>query len=420
MKCGGCWMGQTNWTSEQREIIDARNENILVSAAAGSGKTTVLVERIFQRMTDPVNPVGIDRFVVVTFTNLAAAQMKDRLRRRIDEELAAHPDNEYLARQSVLVSQAHICTVHSFCGFVIKNYFHRIGLDPAYRQGNEAELKMLKKDVLEDLLEEEYEKEQPDFMELASMDLFNKNDQGLEDMILAVYDSAMSEPFPKDWLKKAEDLLQVETEEQWNDHPVVQWVLTNCRYMAEALDQEVDSLLDLCDEPGGPYMYRPCMEGLKDILSSLMQARTCGEWQDVVEGISFGRLSSKKDEDVSGEAREWVKKRYDACKKKIQSYAQMFFFQPEPEHRADLKQTGGKISGLLRLTREFMERYGETKRDRGIMDYDDLEQFALKILLRWDEEKQVYVRTEAAGELAEYFEEVMIDEYQDSNRVHLL
>lgn len=410
-------MGQTNWTSEQREIIDARNENILVSAAAGSGKTTVLVERIFQRMTDPVNPVGIDRFVVVTFTNLAAAQMKDRLRRRIDEELAAHPDNEYLARQSVLVSQAHICTVHSFCGFVIKNYFHRIGLDPAYRQGNEAELKMLKKDVLEDLLEEEYEKEQPDFMELASMDLFNKNDQGLEDMILAVYDSAMSEPFPKDWLKKAEDLLQVETEEQWNDHPVVQWVLTNCRYMAEALDQEVDSLLDLCDEPGGPYMYRPCMEGLKDILSSLMQARTCGEWQDVVEGISFGRLSSKKDEDVSGEAREWVKKRYDACKKKIQSYAQMFFFQPEPEHRADLKQTGGKISGLLRLTREFMERYGETKRDRGIMDYDDLEQFALKILLRWDEEKQVYVRTEAAGELAEYFEEVMIDEYQDSNRV---
>ena len=104
-------------------------------------------------------------------------------------------------------------------------------------------------------------------------------------------------------------------------------------------------------------------------------------------------------------------------RKKIQSYAQMFFFQPEPEHRADLKQTGGKISGLLRLTREFMERYGETKRDRGIMDYDDLEQFALKILLRWDEEKQVYVRTEAAGELAEYFEEVMIDEYQDSNRV---
>ena len=138
-------MGQTNWTSEQREIIDARNENILVSAAAGSGKTTVLVERIFQRMTDPVNPVGIDRFVVVTFTNLAAAQMKDRLRRRIDEELAAHPDNEYLARQSVLVSQAHICTVHSFCGFVIKNYFHRIGLDPAYRQGNEAELKNVEK-----------------------------------------------------------------------------------------------------------------------------------------------------------------------------------------------------------------------------------------------------------------------------------
>ena len=117
-------------------------------------------------------------------------------------------------------------------------------------------------------------------------------------LILAVYDSAMSEPFPKDWLKKAEDLLQVETEEQWNDHPVVQWVLTNCRYMAEALDQEVDSLLDLCDEPGGPYMYRPCMEGLKDILSSLMQARTCGEWQDVAAGISFGRLSSKKDEDV--------------------------------------------------------------------------------------------------------------------------
>jgi len=149
-------MGTINWTKDQQQIIDMRGCNILVSAAAGSGKTAVLVERIFKRITDKRDPVNVDQFVVVTFTKLAAAQMKDRLRERIEQALAEDPSNEHLLRQEGRLSLAHISTVHSFCSEIVKRYFHRIGLDPAFRMGTEAETRLLMQDVLDELLEEEY------------------------------------------------------------------------------------------------------------------------------------------------------------------------------------------------------------------------------------------------------------------------
>ena len=166
-------MGTINWTKDQQQIIDMRGCNILVSAAAGSGKTAVLVERIFKRITDKRDPVNVDQFVVVTFTKLAAAQMKDRLRERIEQALAEDPSNEHLLRQEGRLSLAHISTVHSFCSEIVKRYFHRIGLDPAFRMGTEAETRLLMQDVLDELLEEEYGKGEEDFLELAGMSEFN-------------------------------------------------------------------------------------------------------------------------------------------------------------------------------------------------------------------------------------------------------
>ena len=171
-------MGTINWTKDQQQIIGMRGCNILVSAAAGSGKTAVLVERIFKRITDKKDPVNVDQFVVVTFTKLAAAQMKDRLR-------------EHLLRQEGRLSLAHISTVHSFCSEIVKRYFHRIGLDPAFRMGTEAETRLLMQDVLDELLEEEYGKGEEDFLELAGMSEFNRHDDEMGNLIGRIYNQMM-------------------------------------------------------------------------------------------------------------------------------------------------------------------------------------------------------------------------------------
>ena len=184
-------MEKIRWTNDQEKIIRMRGANILVSAAAGSGKTAVLIERIFNRITDPAAPVDIDQFVVVTFTRAAAAQMKDRLRERLEEALSADSENRRLRRQISLLPSAHISTVHSFCLYIIQNYFDRIGFDPASRQGSDSELALLKKDTMEVMLEEEYEEAKEDFLELADMHLFNRSDEDMEHLILTIYEKAM-------------------------------------------------------------------------------------------------------------------------------------------------------------------------------------------------------------------------------------
>ena len=179
-------MGRIEWTHDQREIIEARDSNILVSAAAGSGKTAVLIERIFERITDRQSPVDVDRFVIVTFTQAAAAQMKDRLRGRLEQALENKPDDGYLQRQIQLMGSAHISTVHSFCGYVIQNYFHRIGIDPSYRQGTESELALIRREVLSELLEEKYEEGDEAFESLAEMTMFNRSDEKMEEMLYSI------------------------------------------------------------------------------------------------------------------------------------------------------------------------------------------------------------------------------------------
>ena len=155
------------WTKEQEQAIRLRDRNILVSAAAGSGKTAVLVERILSRVTDPGHPTDIDRLLVVTFTKAAAGEMKERIGRALEQRLLEDPDNEHLQRQGTLLHHARISTIHGFCTYVIQNYFHRIDLDPGYRIGDDGEMRMLKKEVLRDLLEEEYAAGRQEFLDFS-------------------------------------------------------------------------------------------------------------------------------------------------------------------------------------------------------------------------------------------------------------
>lgn len=410
-------MSEIKWTADQETIIGMRNCNILVSAAAGSGKTAVLVERIFKRVMDEEDPVNVDQFVVVTFTNAAAAQMKDRLRSRIEEELKVKPDNEHLKRQEGLLASAHISTVHSFCRFVIQNYFHRIGLDPSFRQGTKAETELLRSEVWEKILEEEYKEGRADFEDLADMSELNRKDEDLCKMVLQIYAKMMEQPFPLDFLKRMQQFLDVETKEQWEQTEFVKQLLASARKIVRQLQSEQQTLLALCHEPGWPSYYEPHLQELGERIENVLAADTYEEYHDTLQQLSFKSMNKRKDDTVDEENRKEMVARCKVCKDRLKKLAADHFSAGSQEHLQDLKDMRGKVRTLLRLAKTLHEAFVEEKRSRGIVDFNDLEQLALSILLTWDEEQGAYVRTDAAKELAMDFVEIMIDEYQDSNLV---
>ena len=194
------------WTEEQQKVISLRNRNILVSAAAGSGKTAVLVERIIRRLTDEKDPADVDRLLIVTFTEAAAAEMKERIGAAIEKKLAERPGDAHLEQQATLIHSAAITTIHSFCLSVIREHFHVIGIDPGFRIAEECELKLLKQDVLDELLEERYAQEDPGFLEFAEKFGTGKNDKKIEGIILRLYEFSRSYPKPDRWLDSCVEL----------------------------------------------------------------------------------------------------------------------------------------------------------------------------------------------------------------------
>lgn len=410
-------MNKIKWTEDQQKIIHMRDCNILVSAAAGSGKTAVLVERIFQRIMDARDPVNVDQFVVVTFTNAAAAQMKDRLRKRIEEALEEEPEKEHLKRQIGLLASAHISTVHSFCHFVIQNYFHRIGLDPSFRQGTEAEIELLRTEVWDRILEEEYEAGRPDFEDLADMSELNRRDDDLGSMVTGIYKKMMDQPFPLDFLDRMGHFLEVETEEEWEKTDFVRQLLDYVKSVTEDLEKEQEELLSLCHEKGWPSYYEPHLQELGDWIHRILEADSYEACYEILSRLSFQSMNKRKDDSVEEANRVMMVARCKSCKERLKKLAKDFFSGSRAENLQDLKDMRGKIQTLLRLAMRLHEEFVAEKRSRGLVDFNDLEQLALSILLRRDEERGEYVRTEAAEELAMEFAEIMIDEYQDSNLV---
>jgi len=207
-------MGDTRWTDDQQRVIDARNCNLLVSAAAGSGKTAVLVERIIKMITDEKNNVDIDRLLVVTFTNAAAAEMKTRVGEAIESRLLEEPDNEHLQRQASLLHNAQITTMHSFCQYVIRNYFHVIDIDPAFKVANENDMKIAQSEILAELIEQRYETEKDNensaFHLFSEMFAHGRDDSKIESIVLELYGKAMSYPWPEKWLNSITDIYKCE------------------------------------------------------------------------------------------------------------------------------------------------------------------------------------------------------------------
>lgn len=410
-------MKEVKWTTDQEKIIKVRDCNVLVSAAAGSGKTAVLIERIFNRIMDEKNPVNVDQFLVVTFTKAAAAQMKDRLRTRIEEQLKKQPDNKHLQRQIGLISSAHISTIHSFCSYVIQNYFHRIGLDPSFRQATQTEVDFLQSETFLSILEEEYEKESEDFVQLAEMSEWNRRDDGIEEMVKQIYKHAMSQPFVDDFFDRMDELLQVETIEEWEETKIIAQVLKEAREQVKDILEEQKQLHKRCLEPGAPLYYENHITEIGQYCEDLLKAESYEKWRKILSTMTFQTMRKRKDDTVDEQLRLEIVERRNQCKKNLQNISKQLFPFSSEENLNDLHGMRGNIQTLLRITRQLHKQFVEAKRERNMVDFNDLEQLALSILLRYDKEKNEYVRTEAAIELAEHFVEIMIDEYQDSNRV---
>ncbi len=411
------------WTKEQEQVIGLRNRNILVSAAAGSGKTAVLVQRILGKVMDPEHPVDIDRLLIMTFTRAAAGEMRERIANALEDALGENPENEHLQRQTTLIHTAQITTIDGFCAYVIRNYFHLIGLDPGYRTGEEGELKLLQEDVMKELLEAYYAKDQEKYKYFIECYAAGKSDEGIRDLIYSLYHAAMSNPYPDEWLEECIDSYKNTDIESIKASEWMKLLWKNVLADLEQAKGLAEEARKLCFSPGGPYLYDDAISSDLLLIQDAQEKALTGDFDGtraVLGSPAFARLSTKKPkEPVDDLLKEQVKALRENEKDILKDLGSRYFTVGEEELPLLLECCREPAEMLVELTREFIRLYGEKKREKNILDFTDMEHFALEILMERveDEGEAGYRMSQAARELSMKYDEVMVDEYQDSNLV---
>lgn len=396
------------WSEEQKKVIRLRDRNILVSAAAGSGKTAVLVERIIQMLTDEKKPLDVDQLLIVTYTDAAAAEMKERIRNAIEKKAAEDPENEHLQRQATLIHSAQITTIHSFCLSVIREHFHVLDIDPGFRTADEGELRLLKQDVLDELLEACYVNQGEAFLELVEKLGDGRNDRKLGELVLQVYEYSRSYPQPEKWLAQC-------TEAYRDGEGVQEHAMEQIRNYLGDMQELLEEGMQICMEADGPYMYAEMLEADQKIQDELTAAGNFVRMYDIVSEIKWKRLSGKKDACVSEEKREQVKRIREQVKKMVKNLKESYFYEDPEAQLYDMKESYKTMRTFTGLVKQFADAFAEKKRRKNLIDFQDMEQFALRILT--EEEGDSLVPSLSAREYQEQYAEVMIDEYQDSNLI---
>ena len=405
-------MGMT-WTKEQQQVIDLRNRNILVSAAAGSGKTAVLVERIKELVLDKKHPVDIDHLLVVTFTNAAAAQMKERVAKALEKALQENPSDVRLQQQAALVQNAQITTIDSFCLYVLRNHFHEIGLEPNFRIGDEGELKLLREDVMTGLFEQCYEEKHPGFLHLISCYGTSRSDAPVRDMIFKLYSYAQSYPWPKQWLLEALSCYEIKTEQELEQAPFIEMTVEYGKQMVKGYLEQAEHYHELCQDVDGPYMYEEACEQDVERMEELLSCSTYQDFYEELGKCKFATLGRAKDYIGSPEKQEQVKTERKKLKDGIGKLKSDCFALTFQEILEQLILVQPSAEALAEVTERFIDAFTERKQDKNLVDFSDLEHFALEILV----EEETGKPTETAKEFQNAYEEIMIDEYQDSNYV---
>lgn len=402
-----------SWTTEQQQVIDLRNRNILVSAAAGSGKTAVLVERIVKIITDKNHPVDIDHLLIVTFTNAAAAEMRERIGNAIEKALDEQPGNEHLLRQLTLIHNAQITTIDSFCLYVVRNHFHEIDLEPNFRIGDEGELKLLREDVLGRVLEQNYEEPSEAFSDFVEGYASGRTDAALNEMILQLYEFSRSYPWPEKWLDSFVGAYRIETREELDRAEWLAPLTENICFVLKDCEQLLKQALAITQQDDGPDMYEKAVRSDLEKYESLSKLTSFCELSVALSDIKYDRLASSRGFEGNPDKLELVKSLREQAKDVVKKLCKQYFFCSPEMMIEQLERTEPMLEEVVRLTKQFADEFAAAKRRKNLVDFHDVEHFALQILV--DEETEKAKKT--AEEFRDTFEEIMIDEYQDSNEV---
>lgn len=390
------------WTTEQESVINHTAGNLLVAAAAGSGKTAVLVQHVISRIMDPVDPVKLSEMVIMTFTEAAAQEMRDRIKAALEEKLREHPDSAELIREAGSIQNASISTIDAFCKHFITENYAAIDLDPGFRMGDQGELKLLQGDILEDLLEEEYAAGEEDFLHFVDTFAQGKTDAGIAELIQKLYESAASHPWPEEYLDAC-----LTAESADGKKFLLEQLAARLRDDAERMDYA----LSICAEPDGPESYLPNVAQEKQALRYAAEATELQELVLRTQAIRYDRLKPTK-----SALKTRVTAIRDDVKKDTKDIAGLpVVLDPAAEARmeAGIERC---MHGLVRLTKKFSARYQEEKEKRHVLDFSDLEHKALEILYTTDADG-VRHPSAIADDVAQQYREILVDEYQDSNFV---
>lgn len=402
------------WSEKQQEAIDIRGKNVLVAAAAGSGKTSVLVERIIRRLTDEHEPITIDRLLVVTFTNAASSEMRERIGAAL-REVARKKGGERLARQLLLLPSASISTMHSFCQTLIRRYIHLLPIDPKFRIGQTAELMLLEQEVLEDLLIDKYEEADEAFLSLVACYSNDDSDRSLAELVMELYRFSCSQPWQEKWLSALKEPFAVD---HLNDSEWTKLIIKRISVdLTDSLKDAVEAYQRAYASEKLPREYAAILLEDKEQLDRLAIYAQDGSWQELSEAVNkikFKRWPSKKCDDPA--LKERLKEMRDGYKERIEKIAKKFFFASEEELIDDLKATAPVMDALAQLTLAFGDAYRRAKQERGIVDFNDLERYALMLLAEEDTDG-VMRPSKIARQMQEWYSEIMVDEYQDTNGV---
>lgn len=409
------------FTEEQNKVIEVRNKNVLVSAAAGSGKTAVLVERIIRMITDLEHPVDIDRLLVVTFTEAAAMEMRERIAKALDKALEENPTDERLQRQAALLYKAQISTIHSFCLNIIRNNFYVCGLDPSFRVADETELKLMREDVLNELFEELYKANDKAFLDLSDYYNTGASDSKLKEYVYKLYDFAEGHPWPEEWLKDLILNYKNASVDELLGSEWVEYVFNYSISMISGCLNMIEEIRSIANKPNGPKSYLTTMDLDENELILLKNSKNIKELGKRLEQLKFATLAPAKgeiDESLKKQA-QGIRNAYkDIILSKDKSGSVISLvsadYQSELE---DLNSITTVIHELIKVTLDFSARFKEKRTAKGIISFSDMEHYALDILYTLDKETGEHIPSTTAIEYQGAYDEILMDEYQDCNRV---
>jgi len=410
------------WTDEQWEAITTRSRNLLVSAAAGAGKTAVLVRRVISLITHPTDPMDIDRLLIVTFTDAAAAEMRDRIAKALEEELDHTPTSARLARQLALVNKADISTLHSFCHKIIRQYFYRLDIDPAFRGMDDVESRLLQLEVIDDLFERYYD--DPAFEETFT-DLVDKygggrGDENLKDLVLRVYDFSRSRPDPDMWFIRLVSMFSIGADAHINDLPWTSLALQGISRKVSMAYRNLGQALEIAGMQGGPDTYGELLLEEFEACGRILEACKDKDWErtrSLLNALEFRSLPSVKRGACDDALKKRVQGLRNEAKKDLRNVRDECFSRSPEELVDDIRGTSSCMKTFVAVAKDFGKAYTAAKREKNLVDFGDMEHLCLKVLREWDDVGGMWVKSDVAKELSNRYREVLVDEYQDINPV---